>query len=159
MNSIASSARPLTQIDHLYQAGCWARGNAFVLGAIRLPPEALTLDYAIKHLGLWFWLAATVSFAYVDITKRLDHSYGDEYLRVAARAKVVAKDLVHEYNNALDRLASFVMGTPNKSLDASGDSVFLNWLDSAKGALIRAAAPTQPLCFPSLSRDENAGLI
>jgi hypothetical protein len=81
-------------------------GNVFVLGAIGLPPEALTLDYAIKHLGLWFWLAATVSFAYVDITKRLDHSYGDEYLRVAARAKVVAKDLVHEYNNAVDRLAS-----------------------------------------------------
>jgi hypothetical protein len=35
---------------------------------------------------------------------------------------------------------------PNKSLDASGGSAFLNLRDSAKGALIRAAASTQPLC-------------
>ena len=36
----------------------------------------------------------------------------------------------------------------NKSLDASGGSVFLNLLDAAEGALIRAAASTQPLyCF------------
>src|SRR5437016_2461297 len=34
---------------------------------------------------------------------------------------------------------------PNKSLDASGGSVFLNLLDAAEGALIRAAASTQPL--------------
>jgi hypothetical protein len=33
---------------------------------------------------------------------------------------------------------------PNKSLDASGGSMFLNWLDAAEGALIRAAASTQP---------------
>src|SRR5205823_14959589 len=36
----------------------------------------------------------------------------------------------------------------NKSLDASGGSVFLNLLGAAEGALIRAAASTQPLgCF------------
>ena len=34
---------------------------------------------------------------------------------------------------------------PNKSLDASGGSVFLNLLGGAKGALIRAAASTQTL--------------
>jgi len=33
--------------------------------------------------------------------------------------------------------------TPNKSLDASGGGVFLNWHGTAKGALIRAAASTQ----------------
>ena len=32
---------------------------------------------------------------------------------------------------------------PNKSLDASGGSVFLNLPGAAKGALIRAAASTQ----------------
>src|SRR6266705_283757 len=32
----------------------------------------------------------------------------------------------------------------NKSLDASGGSVFCNLLGAAKGALIRAAASTQP---------------
>ena len=32
----------------------------------------------------------------------------------------------------------------NKSLDASGGSVFCNSLGAAKGALIRAAASTQP---------------
>jgi hypothetical protein len=35
------------------------------------------------------------------------------------------------------------MTTPNKSLDASGGSVFRNYLGTAKGALIRAAASTQ----------------
>jgi hypothetical protein len=39
-----------------------------------------------------------------------------------------------------------VMTTDNKSLDASGGGVFLNLLGSAEGALIRAAASTQPLC-------------
>jgi hypothetical protein len=34
---------------------------------------------------------------------------------------------------------------PNKSLDASGGSVFLNLFGAAEGALIRAAASTQPL--------------
>jgi len=36
-------------------------------------------------------------------------------------------------------------GTPNKSLDASGGSASLNLLGAAEGALIRAAASTQPL--------------
>ena len=35
-------------------------------------------------------------------------------------------------------------GTYNKSLDASGGSVFRNMLGAAEGALIRAAASTQP---------------
>jgi hypothetical protein len=34
---------------------------------------------------------------------------------------------------------------PNKSLDASGGSVFLNQRAAAEGALIRAAASTPPL--------------
>src|SRR5437763_7769557 len=34
----------------------------------------------------------------------------------------------------------------NKSLDASGGSVFRNLIGAAEGALIRAAASTQPLC-------------
>ena len=34
---------------------------------------------------------------------------------------------------------------PNKSLDASGGSVFLNLLGAAEGALNRAATSTQPL--------------
>jgi hypothetical protein len=39
---------------------------------------------------------------------------------------------------------SFLLTTkPNKSLDASGGSVFLSWPDAAEGALIRAAASTQ----------------
>ncbi len=37
------------------------------------------------------------------------------------------------------------MTKPNKSLDASGGSVFRNLLGAAEGALIRAAASTQPL--------------
>jgi hypothetical protein len=40
--------------------------------------------------------------------------------------------------------ANGVEGTADKSLDASGGSVFLNLIGPAKGALIRAAASTQP---------------
>jgi hypothetical protein len=47
---------------------------------------------------------------------------------------------------------------PNKSLDASGGSVFLNLLDAAKGALIRAAASTQPLCRRRFLKTAN-GLV
>jgi hypothetical protein len=45
---------------------------------------------------------------------------------------------------------AIVLSQPNKSLDASGGSVFLNLLGAAKGALSRAAASTQPLCGFSL---------
>src|SRR5437016_3005383 len=38
------------------------------------------------------------------------------------------------------------------SLDATGGSVFLNLLRAAEGALIRAAASTQPLCCFVFSR-------
>ncbi len=37
-----------------------------------------------------------------------------------------------------------VLSAPNKSLDASGGSASRNLLGVAKGALIRAAASTQP---------------
>ena len=41
-------------------------------------------------------------------------------------------------------VARYNQGRSNKSLDASGGSVFLNLLSAAQGALIRAAALTQP---------------
>jgi len=47
--------------------------------------------------------------------------------------------------------ASSPSGAHNKSLDASGGSVFRNLLGAAKGALNRAAASTQPLCFPQVT--------
>ena len=43
--------------------------------------------------------------------------------------------------------------TYNNSLDASGGSVFLNWRDAAKGALIRAAASTRPLGISNIHVD------
>src|SRR6266705_3268766 len=47
---------------------------------------------------------------------------------------------------------------PNKSLDASGGSVSRNLLGTAKGALIRAAASTQPLGSLELSEAKMAKL-
>ena len=44
--------------------------------------------------------------------------------------------------------------TPNKLLDASGGSVFRNWLSAAQGALIRAAASTQPLGATRIGRSK-----
>jgi hypothetical protein len=43
---------------------------------------------------------------------------------------------------------------PNKSLDASGGSVFPNQPGAAKGALIRAAASTQPFGGFALNRND-----
>ena len=49
---------------------------------------------------------------------------------------------------------------PNKSLDASGGSVFRNLLGAAKGALIRAAASTQPLdCSIVMLSRESLGSL
>ena len=51
-------------------------------------------------------------------------------------------------------------GKPNKSLDASGGSVFRKMLGAAKGVLIRAAASTPPLdVFMSLRQKHSAALI
>jgi len=52
------------------------------------------------------------------------------------------------------RIARYTPGRHNKLLDASGGSAFLNLLGAAQGALIRAAASTQPFgviapCFQS----------
>jgi len=52
-------------------------------------------------------------------------------------------------------LLSFWFAPPNNSLDASGRSVFLNYLDAAKGALIRAAASTQPLGAPTFRQGRS----
>jgi len=44
----------------------------------------------------------------------------------------------------------------NKTLDASGGSVFLNLIRPAKGALIPAAASTQPLIWrPAVNHSFN----
>src|SRR6266852_2312581 len=47
---------------------------------------------------------------------------------------------------------------PNKSLDASGGSVFLKLLGAAEGALIRAAASTQPFGIFPWRPNENQTL-
>jgi len=48
--------------------------------------------------------------------------------------------------NSRDKAGNLIEAPPNKSLDASGGSLFRNELDAAQGPLIRAAASTQPLC-------------
>jgi hypothetical protein len=53
-------------------------------------------------------------------------------------------------------VARYNLGRSNKSLDASGGSASRKLLGAAKGALIRAAASTQTLCFFSKSEDEIA---
>src|SRR6266481_2731393 len=61
---------------------------------------------------------------------------------------VWASSLVRTSNTA----DSSLLLPHNKSLDASGGCAFLNLLGAAKGALIRAAASTQPLGrFPEVN--------
>lgn len=88
----------------LVPARLLGEGNAFVLGAIGHPSEALILDYAIKHLSLWFWFAAMISFSYADLTKEFDYAYGKRYLSIAKSADLVKKNLVSQYNTAVEQL-------------------------------------------------------
>jgi hypothetical protein len=59
-------------------------------------------------------------------------------------------------NNIRNRRLAWRSPMPNKSLDASGGSVFLNLLGAAEGALIRAAASTPPWAYLRHQQWQNA---
>jgi hypothetical protein len=69
-------------------------GNEFVLGLIGKPELFLVADYCAKHLELWHWLAATVSYFYRGIIGPTDPKYFDEYHQCFEEAKPVKKWLV-----------------------------------------------------------------
>ena len=64
-------------------------GNAFVLGMIGKPELYFVFDYCSKHLGLWHWFAATVSYFYRESIGPVDRAYFEEYHECVERAKPV----------------------------------------------------------------------
>ena len=73
-------------------------GNDFVLGAIGRPSILLTLDYAIKHLQLWFWYAAAITWYSNDLTTK---EFGQEYLRISNPVKILILDMKTQFNQLL----------------------------------------------------------
>lgn len=69
-------------------------GNEFVLGVIGVPELVLIVDYCTRHLGLWFWFAATITYFYREQISAIDPSYGVGYLETAREAQAVKKWLI-----------------------------------------------------------------
>ena len=69
-------------------------GNEFVLGLIGKPALYFVVDYCSKHLELWHWLAATVSYFYRQSIGPVDGAYFQEYHECFEQAKPVKKWLV-----------------------------------------------------------------
>lgn len=69
-------------------------GNEFVLGMIGMPELYLVVDYCSKHLELWHWFAATVSYFYRESIGPVDGAYFQEYQECFEQAKPVKKWLV-----------------------------------------------------------------
>jgi hypothetical protein len=67
------------------------QGNEFVLGLIGKPELFLVVDYCTKHLELWHWLAATVTYFYREIIGPTDPEYFEEYHLCFEQAKSVRK--------------------------------------------------------------------
>jgi hypothetical protein len=70
-------------------------GNEFVLGVIGRPELFQVVDYCAKHLELWHWFAATVTYFYSGAIKRMDGDYFDEYHKCSEAAKPVKEWLVN----------------------------------------------------------------
>lgn len=81
-------------------------GNEFVLGLIGKPELFLVVDYCTKHLDLWHWLAATVTYFYCETIGPADPAYFEEYHQCFEQAKPVKKWLaensMHLHAEALE---------------------------------------------------------
>lgn len=66
-------------------------GNEFVLGLIGKPELFLVVDYCGKHLELWHWFAATVTYFYRETIDSADPTYFEEYHQCFEQAKPIKK--------------------------------------------------------------------
>ncbi|MBS3952314.1 MAG: hypothetical protein KGZ88_05140 [Methylomicrobium sp.] len=69
-------------------------GNEYVLGLIGKPELYFVVDYCAKHLELWHWVAATVSYFYRESIGPVDGAYFQEYHECFEQAKPVKRWLV-----------------------------------------------------------------
>lgn len=85
----------------LIPSRCLGEGNLFVLGVIGVPNLIMVLDYVMKHLDMWFWLTATVSYFYRIFIEQYDKSYFTAYMDTYEQAKVVSRQLEENFNRLL----------------------------------------------------------
>ncbi|OYY49584.1 MAG: hypothetical protein B7X59_12745 [Polaromonas sp. 39-63-203] len=69
-------------------------GNEFVLGLIGMPDLFFVVDYCSKHLELWHWLTATVTYFYRDLISTQDSTYFAGYDEITQSGKDVKRWLV-----------------------------------------------------------------
>lgn len=69
-------------------------GNRFVLGLIGRPDLFMVCDYCAKHLDLYLWFVATLSYFYRDVYLENDKDYLEEYMQAHKQAKAVKRWLV-----------------------------------------------------------------
>lgn len=75
--------------------------NEFVLGSIGQPNLALTLDFCLKYLDLYFWFAAVVSYAYRELLKKLDPDNFNCYTGATKEFETAKLWLIENYNQLL----------------------------------------------------------
>lgn len=66
-------------------------GNEFVLGVIGVPDLPLVLDYCSRHIDLWHWFVATVSYFYKSQIAAHDDAYFKDYHDAFVEAEGVSK--------------------------------------------------------------------
>lgn len=76
-------------------------GNEYVLGVIGKPNLVFVVDYCIKIVEMWFWLAAVVSISYKDMIAESNPGYFEDYSKVAKEARSVTQSLVENFNRLL----------------------------------------------------------
>ena len=72
--------------------------NQFVLGGIVVPDLIVIADYIVRLIDLWYWFAASISYYYVETFDSADKSYGNDYMKVADKAKKVREALLTSRN-------------------------------------------------------------
>jgi len=76
-------------------------GNQFVLGAVAIPSLALVTDYCHKHLSMWFWFCAFLSYHFDEYIRTGRPDFGKRYLEVAKTAQWLAEQLGENFNRLL----------------------------------------------------------
>jgi hypothetical protein len=77
-------------------------GNAYVFGSIAMPNLVVVADYCMKHIDLWFWFCAIISYFYKDKVFSRDPSFKNAYKATTEATKETKEWLVQQYNHLLD---------------------------------------------------------
>jgi hypothetical protein len=73
-------------------------GNEFVLGSIGQPDLLLVVDFCLKHLDLWFWFAAVVTYAHRELLTLYDPDHQANYANAAKEFETAKAWLIENYN-------------------------------------------------------------